>query len=670
MARKKKTTIEAEDLYNLKIPGGSMISPEGEHVAYALQHVDMKTEKKYSNIWIAPASRGKPRQFTFGDHNDHTPIWSPDGKHIAFLSNRKDPKQFQLYVIPIDGGEARPLTDLKGTISSFKWSTDSSRLVMSFRKKDKDEIERESDKKKKELGEVYRHYDKIYFKFDGAGFLPKEHFHLYTVDVTRGRTEQVTDGEHDETDPSWSPDGNSIVFLSNRSMDPGLERYKIDIYMLDLKTRSERRLDLPDGDKMFPRISPDGKWISYSGKLEPGKWWKQRDLFIVRSDGFQPPRNLTKSTDKTLDNLTLNDVQGHPPTIAPAWDPNSSILYFQTTEEGRTKLAYVDIDEEENPFHYLVDEDAVVSEFSFNADVTRFALNRMDHYDPGNIWLLDMEKEGWKNLTDHNPLISRTASEFKIEEHWIEGKGAKIQGWIVHPPGFDNGKSYPSILEIHGGPRAQYGFGFMHEFFYLASKGYIVHFCNPRGSQGYGEDFAGSIWKRWGTVDYDDVISWSEMVSELDHVDKANMCVTGGSYGGYMTNLIIGRNDGFKAAVTQRSVSNLISMWGSSDMNWIFQEEFAEVPPWEDLERYWEQSPMKFIKDAKTPTLVIHSENDLRCSMEQGEQVYVALKKLGVDTELLRFPDEPHALSRMGRTDRRIVRLQHILKWFDRYVGR
>jgi dipeptidyl aminopeptidase/acylaminoacyl peptidase len=208
----------------------------------------------------------------------------------------------------------------------------------------------------------------------------------------------------------------------------------------------------------------------------------------------------------------------------------------------------------------------------------------------------------------------------------------------------------------------------MHEFFYLASEGYVVHFCNPRGSQGYGEEHAGSIWKIWGTHDYNDVMTWTDHVSKLPYIDEKRMGVTGGSYGGYMTNLIIGKTDRFKAAVTQRSVSNFISMWGSSDFNWMFQDEFSEKPPWEDLDRMWKQSPMKYIGNAKTPTLVIHSENDLRCDTEQAEQVYVALKKLGVPTELLRFPDSPHGLSRMGRTDRRIIRLEHIKGWFDRYL--
>jgi dipeptidyl aminopeptidase/acylaminoacyl peptidase len=252
---------------------------------------------------------------------------------------------------------------------------------------------------------------------------------------------------------------------------------------------------------------------------------------------------------------------------------------------------------------------------------------------------------------------------------WFEGTtGNDLQGWILKPPSFDPSRAYPAIIEIHGGPRTQYGHLFMHEFYVLAAQGYVVTFCNPRGSRGYGEEHAKAIWNRWGSVDYDDLMAWTDLLEEKPYIDSQRMGVTGGSYGGYMTNWIIGHTDRFRAAITQRSVSNLISMYGSSDFNWSFQQEFGDQPPWEAFESYWQQSPISHIGDATTPTLVIHSEDDLRCPIEQGEQIFVALKKLGVDTEMIRFPDEPHGLSRGGRTDRRVKRLEHILRWFDRYL--
>jgi dipeptidyl aminopeptidase/acylaminoacyl peptidase len=246
--------------------------------------------------------------------------------------------------------------------------------------------------------------------------------------------------------------------------------------------------------------------------------------------------------------------------------------------------------------------------------------------------------------------------------------GTPLEGWILKPPGFDPTKTYPSIMEIHGGPQTQYGQAFMHEFFFLAAHDYVVYFCNPRGSQGYGNDFAGAIYNNWGTVDYEDIMAWADYMEQQPYIDTQRMGVTGGSYGGYMTTAIIGRTQRFQAACAQRLVSNMISMWGTSDFNWVWTRAMGNETPRENLENYWRQSPIATIENAQTPTLIIHSEKDFRANLEQGEQVYVALKKLGVDAELVVFPDEPHGLSRGGRTDRRVTRLEHILRWFEKYL--
>jgi len=257
------------------------------------------------------------------------------------------------------------------------------------------------------------------------------------------------------------------------------------------------------------------------------------------------------------------------------------------------------------------------------------------------------------------------------EEVWFTGQdGYKLQGWITYPPDFEPARQYPAILEIHGGPMGQYGRAFMHEFYFLAAQDYVVFWSNPRGGQGYGEDHLAAIANAWGTVDYDDVTAWADYMTAQPYVNPARTGVTGGSYGGYMTTLIIGRTDRFRAAVAQRVVSNLISFYGGSDLNGTRTENLIGTaqPPWEAFAQYWEQSPMRFIGHARTPTLVIHSEQDKRCPPEQGEQVFVALKRLGVETELIMFPEEGHDLSRNGRTDRRIARLNHILRWFDKYL--
>jgi dipeptidyl aminopeptidase/acylaminoacyl peptidase len=283
---------------------------------------------------------------------------------------------------------------------------------------------------------------------------------------------------------------------------------------------------------------------------------------------------------------------------------------------------------------------------------------------------LNQPKNEITQLTHFNQSWFNELELGQLEERWFKGSdGNDLQGWILKPAGFDPQKKYPSILEIHGGPLTQYGNLWMHEFYYLAAKEFIVYFTNPRGGQGYGEEHAKAIYNgKWGTKDYEDLMAWVDEVEKLPYVDKTRMGVTGGSYGGYMTAWIIGHTDRFKAAVVQRCVSNLISMWGSSDFNYGFQQIFGNQAPYQSIETLWECSPMKYIGNAKTPTLIIHSEQDLRCPLEQGQQVFTALKTLGVDTKFVIFPEEPHGLSRMGRTDRRIKRLNEIADWFERYL--
>jgi len=675
MPAPRKHPISAKDLYRLQLITDCQISPDGGCVVYCVQRVDQKTEKKHSNLWVVSTERRggrfrRPRQFTYGDQADSRPRWSPDGTQIAFISNRKDEEQPQIHIIPSDGGEAHPLTDLKGEFGAFEWSPDGRQLVCQFRKKDQEVIEREADEQKKKLGVVSRHITRVFFKLDGTGFLPKERWHLWTIDARTGKARPLTDSEvYDEQEPRWSPDGKEIVFWSNRSPDPDLDPDAIDLFVIPAGGGEPRKIETPVGPKEKPVFSPDGKWVAYLGREGRGEEWRNTSMWIVPADGSGEVRNLTKLFDVHVSSWTINDLPGDPPMTPPTWSQDSRRLYFQVSRHGNTILQSVGLDGDESSLQTVVGDTGVVGAFTFDQAQTKLAYFQADMTNLGQVWVQDVGTGTSRKLTRVNEYLLRARNLGEIEEVWFKGAaGNDLQGWILKPPGFDPAQKYPAILEIHGGPQVQYGNFFMHEFYFLAGHGYVVFFCNPRGGQGYGEAHAKAIWNNWGTADYDDLIAWTDFLQQQPYIDPDRMGVTGGSYGGYMTNWIIGHTDRFKAAVTQRSVSNLISMYGSSDYNWAFQYEFGDQPPWENLENYWRQSPMKHIGNAKTPTLVIHSEEDLRCDMEQDEQVYVALKKLGVDTEMVRFPDEPHGLSREGRTDRRIQRLEHIARWFDRYL--
>jgi dipeptidyl aminopeptidase/acylaminoacyl peptidase len=665
-----KRHITAEDLYRFQLISSCEISPHGEHVVFCLQRVDKKTEKKYSNLWIVPTDGGRARQFTYGRQLDIKPRWSPDGTEIAFISNRDDEKQSQIYIIPFHGGEARQLTAVKGTIGHFEWAPHGKELVFTLRKKDREEVEREKDEQKKKLGVVSRHITRVFFKEDEVGFLPKERWHIWTINVRTCRAIQLTDSEvYDEYAPCWSPDGKEIAFCSNRSDDPDLDPDAIDLFVIRIGTRGLRKIETPLGPKETPSFSPDGKWVAYCGREGRGQWWKQTCLWVVRSDGSGRAKNLTESFDFNVSSWTINDMGGTPLMMPPTWSKDGKTLYFQVAHHGNTVLKSISLEGDTRSVQTVVGDNGVVGSYNFNRDQWKLAYFHADMVNPGQVWMRNMTTGRSGKLTQINENMLRVLDLGATEEVWFKGNSDNdLHGWILKPPGLDESKKYPSILEIHGGPLVQYGNFFMHEFYFLAAQGYVVYFCNPRGSQGYGEEHAKAIRNNWGTVDYDDLMAWGDFIEKKPYIDRERMGVTGGSYGGYMTNWIIGHTDRFKAAVTQRCVSNLMSMWGSSDFNWVFQEVFGDESPWENVENYWRQSPLKYIGNAKTPTLVIHSEQDLRCVTEQGEQVFVALKKLGLDTEMVRFPDEPHGLSRGGRTDRRIVRLQHILRWFDRYL--
>jgi dipeptidyl aminopeptidase/acylaminoacyl peptidase len=665
MSTRTKRLIQAEDLYRYQRLFDPQISPDGRHVIVCVERVDRETEKKHISLWLVPTEKGSPRQFTFGDFRDTHPRWSPDSTQIAFLSNRGDEKQAQFYLIPVDGGEARPLTSLLGDFDGFEWSPDGLQLVCQFRRKDPEAIEREADERKKELGVVARHITRAKFKFDEKGYLPQARWHLWMINVRSGKVIQLTEGDfYDELEPHWSPNGSEIIFFSNRSPNPDLDEHRVDLYTIPAGGGEFRRIKTPIGPKSHASFSRDGRFIAYLANEGKGDAWQNTNVWLVPADGTAPAQNLSGHLDVEFASHIATD-SGDQPTTRPVWANDGQSLYVHTAQHGAVSLSRLSRDGE--TLETLVDG-GVVGAFSLDQALTRAAYWFGTMSDLGQINVVNFAANRSRCLTRFNSWLNRVDLG-QMEETWFRGAaGNDLQGWILKPPGFDPAKQYPSILEIHGGPWTQYGYSFFHEFYFLAAHGYVIYFTNPRGGQGYGEKHAQAIHRNWGQADFADLMAWADTVTNLPYIDPARMGVTGGSYGGYMTGWIVGQTDRFQAAVAQRMVSNLVSFWGSSDVGYFFEDVWNGTPPWDGLDRYWDQSPMKYVANVKTPTLIIHSEQDLRCRQEQGEQFFLALKRLGVESELVLFPDEPHGLSRNGRTDRRIVRLNHILRWFDKYL--
>ncbi len=663
----EKRRITAEDLYAMKLVSHARISPDGKHIIYVLQTVDKDSEKKYSNLWIAPTDGSEPYQFTFGKQSDSSPEWSPDGRLIVFQSNRENTDMPpSLYKIPFGGGEAQKLCDIKGMVMNFEWSPQGDQLLAAVVMADPKMLERMMDEKKKKLGVVDRVYDSVRYKFDGMGYLSGEKAHLWLISVQDGKTEQITtDDAYMEMGGAFSPDGKQIAYVSNHAERPLFEPWEDDIFIYDVEEKTTKTLETPEGGKGSLSFSPDGTMLSYYGFEGRLTWHSFERLWVIPVDGGAA-KCLTSESDYGCFSTSLCDTVSME-MMNPIWTKDGKTIYFQADYHGSSIL--MNIPTAGGEIQWITKTPGVIGSPTFSTE------GRLG-FIAGNIDVLPeiftMEGEDYRQLTHHNDELLSEIDLGKVEEVWFKGEDDNdLQGWIVYPPDFDENKQYASILEIHGGPTAQYAFHFMHEFYYLASKDYVVYYTNPRGGTGYGEDHCQAIMGDWGNRDYSDLMVWTDYIAAKPFIDTEKMGVTGGSYGGYMTVWIIGHTDRYKAAVAQRVVSNLTSMWGASDVNWMTQGMVGKdetKPPFEDIATYWKYSPIAYMGNAVTPTMIVHSENDFRCPIEQGEQVFVALQYMNVPSEMVRFPEESHGLSRGGRTDRRISRLNHFLRWFDKYL--
>jgi dipeptidyl aminopeptidase/acylaminoacyl peptidase len=646
--------VKIEDLRRFVFVSDPQISPDGSRVAFVHTKIDHQNDCYLKHIWVWDGESGRASQFTHGQGNDSYPRWSPDGRQLLFLSSKRQPKKTkpQLWVIPSDGGEAHLVAELEDTgVSNPSWATDSRRILFTARVW-------EGGKPKTDVRVVTR----IRFKLNGVGLFPEKRVHLFTVRVG-GKPKQLTKGEFDVDAAAWSPDGRRVALVTNTKEDADLSFIR-DIYTIPAKGGEMERIT--KGEHLISGLSwsPDGEEIAYLGHDLHAVTATNTDVWVMPSEGGEP-LNLTAPFDRSIGRGVGSDVRVSTPSPGAVWSPHGGAIYFLT---GSIPTANVyRVDRQTSEVEQLTDGRNVEG-FSLSADTSVIAYSAMDATHLAEIWIRDADGE--RRVTKFN---DRTLRGLKLSspEHFafVNGLGTEIDAWVMKPPDFEPGLKYPAVLEVHGGPMSIYGDAMYHEFQLLAAEGCVVLYTNPRGSGGYGEEYAEVLQGQWGTVDYTDLMTFvDDALERFDFIEPNRLGVTGGSYGGYMTNWIVTQTDRFKAAVSCRSTCNRHSHHGYSDMGYRHGPAGNMGYPWKDEDKLLGQSPIRYAANAKTPILLIHSENDLRCPMGQAEEFFVALKELGVDTELVRFPDENHELSRSGKPKHREERLRHMLRWFNRYL--
>jgi dipeptidyl aminopeptidase/acylaminoacyl peptidase len=644
--------MRPEDVYELVNAGDPRISPDGTRVAYTVTSLDEEANDYRSAIWVTRLDgSGEPRPFSAGDKRDASPRWSPDGRWLAFTSTRGEEKApAALYVIPAEGGEARKLTELKENVESIAWAPDSKRIAFAARVRDED-YEEEDDRKREP-----RRFTRLYYKFDSVGWIGDKRKQLFVVDIDGGEPMQLTDGDFEHDGPAWSPDGTKIAFgaLRDENWDTKLLTH---LYVVDAAGGEPQQLTGDDASCDGASWSPDGTRIAHRTIVEDGTFPHHTQIAVMNADGSDR-RVLTESLDR--------QCAPFPDFREPLWDGER--LVFTVEDGGNTHLYAVAADGSSEP-ELLVGGELAIGGYDVRDGAVAYVAST--HTTLREVFTVD-----GRPLTGVGKDFA-AGRELSEPERFtaVSHDGYEVDAWVVRPPGFEQGRRYPALLTIHGGPFTQYGTGFFDEFQVMAAGGYVVLFSNPRGGSGYSEAHGrairgpvGDAGPGWGVHDYEDLMAVVDTALErFDFIDAERLGVIGGSYGGYMTSWIIGHTNRFKAAISERAVNNLISMFGSSDVFWIFERQFGG-PMWENVEAYVEKSPSTYAPQVETPVLVLHSEQDFRCNIEQGEHYFTLLRLLGKEVEMLRFPAESHELTRAGSPRHRVTRFEAVLEWFDRYL--
>lgn len=643
-----KGTLDKETFMNMESVAGPAISPDGKQIVFTRSWVDKVKDERVSNLWIVDVDGTRVRELTTGNWRDSQPVWSPDGKRIAFLSDRDGTNQ--LHVLWADTREAAQLTHLEQAPSGINWSPDSKWIAFNAFEPDNDPIlavKLPERPRNAQWAKPAVLVNRLAWAADGRGPLPMGNTQVYTIDSVLGGTpRQITSGKYNHNAPEWSADGKTIYVSSIRKPDAEYLRGDSEIYAVDLKTLEIKPLTDRKGPDGGPQVSPDGRWIAYTGFDEKNYTNHLASLYLMDNAGGNKK-------------LWAGKLPSSPRGVR--WAVDGSGVYYDMEEQGSSHIYFVSVD---GKIRQVTQGVHVLDGYSM-ANNGQVAGVRSSFKEPGTLVTFNMkDTANVKKLVDVNEDVLAGVRLGDAEELWVSSKdGLKVQGWLIKPVDFDPAKKYPMVLWIHGGPWSMYSVGFSWAFQNFSANGYGVLFMNPRGSTGYGQDFVNGIQYSYPGKDYDDLMAGVDAAIAKGWIDDKNLFVCGGSGGGVLTAWIVGKTDRFAAAVSMRPVINWHSFVGTTDgASWYNQ---FEKYPWEDPMQYAVRSPLHYVANVKTPTMVMTGEADLRTPMRQSEEFYRALKMLKKETLLVRMPDEYHG---WRRPSHQLLQQLYLMAWFDKHT--